>query len=253
MKVLFAPSEGKIRGGDDFFDKNTLTFKKNSRDQVLNLYQNYLNNSTLTELSKLFGLKKELEILENQKIDIFKERTLKAIQKYDGVAYEYLSYKTLSKDAQNFIDNNLIIFSNLFGPLLAKDKIPYYRLSQGAKIGDFDISKFYKQNFSLELDNFLKDELIIDLRAKHYEKFYTIKKEFITCKFLKNGKVVSHWAKAYRGLILKELAYHQPQNEDEFKEINFKDLTIKEITQKKNQKEYIFEIVNNEQRITNNE
>ncbi len=242
MKILFAPSEGKIKGGNEIFDKDSLTFTKNSRNEVLNLYQNYLNNSTTKELSKLFGLKKEEEIIYNKNIDIFKEKTLKAIQKYDGVAYDYLSYNTLHPKAQEFIDNNLIIFSNLFGLLLAKDKIPYYRLSQGSKIGDFDISKFYKQNFSDELDKFLEDEFIMDLRAKHYEKFYTIKKEYITCKFLKNGKVVSHWAKAYRGLILRELAYHKPQDEDEFKEINFKNLTIKEITQKKNQKEYIYEI-----------
>ena len=242
MKILFAPSEGKIKGGDKIFDKNLLTFNENSRDELLNLYQDYLNNSTFEELSKLFGLKKEHEIIENQKVNIFNEKTLKAIQKYDGVAYDYLSYNSLSQKAKSFIDNNLIIFSNLFGPLLAKDKIPYYRLSQGAKIGDFDIAKFYKNNFSDELDKFLEDELIIDLRAKHYEKFYTIKNDYITCKFLKNGKVVSHWAKAYRGLILKELAYHQPQNEDEFRELNFKDLTIKEITQKKNQKEYVYEI-----------
>ncbi len=242
MKVLFAPSEGKIKGGKEKFDKNTLFFNSFSRDEILDRYQNFLKTASKSELSKLFGLKKDDEIFQNASVDIFNEPASKAVLKYDGVAYEHLSYNTLSKKAKNFIDNNLIIFSNLFGPLLAKDIIPYYRLSQGAKIDDFDIAKFYKQNFSDELDKFLEDEFIIDLRAKHYEKFYTIKKEFITCKFLKNGKVVSHWAKAYRGLILKELAYHQPQSEEEFKEINFKNLTIKEIIQKKNQKEYVYEI-----------
>ncbi len=242
MKILFAPSEGKIKGGEDVFDKNSLFFNKNPRDKVLNLYNDYLNNSTLNELSKLFGLKKEHEIIQNQKINIFKEKTLKAIQKYDGIAYDYLDYASLPSYAKNFIDNNLVIFSNLFGILLAKDQIPYYRLSQGAKIGDFDIAKFYKQNFSNELDKFLDDEFIIDLRAKHYEKFYTIKKEHITCKFLKNGKVVSHWAKAYRGLIARKLSKVQPDSDAKFANINFKGLTIKEIIKKKNQKEYVYEI-----------
>jgi cytoplasmic iron level regulating protein YaaA (DUF328/UPF0246 family) len=144
---------------------------------------------------------------------------------------------------QDFIDENVIIFSNLFGPLLAKDPIPYYRLKQGEKLDGFDIAKFYKDNFSKELDEFLEDEFVIDLRAGHYEKFYTIKKPYITCKFLKNGKVVSHWAKAYRGTILKELSKHQPQNEDEFASIEFEDLLIKEIVKKGKKKEYIYEII----------
>jgi len=243
MKILFAPSEGKIKGGNEIFNKSLLFFNSFSRDKVLNRYTNFLKNASFDELSKLFGLKKEEEILQNKDIDIFREKTLKAIQKYDGVAYDYLSYNSLSTSSKEFIDENLIIFSNLFGPLLAKDKIPYYRLAQGAKIDDFDIAKFYKQNFSKELDEFLKDEFIIDLRAKHYEKFYTIKKEHITCKFLKNGKVVSHWAKAYRGLILKELSIYKPQNEDEFASIEFENLKVKEIIQKAKSKEYIYEII----------
>jgi cytoplasmic iron level regulating protein YaaA (DUF328/UPF0246 family) len=243
MKILFSPSEGKIKKGEGKLDINSFSFNSHDRNQLLQRYQNFLNNASFEELSKLFGLKKESDILENKKIDIFKEPTLKAIAKYDGVAYDYLTYTKLSKMQQDFIDENVIIFSNLFGFLLAKDKIPYYRLKQGEKIDGFDIAKYYHDNFSKELDEYLKDELIIDLRAKHYEKFYTIKKPYITCKFLKNGKVVSHWAKAYRGTLLKELSKHQPQNEDEFASIEFENLMIKEIVTKGKMREFVYEIV----------
>jgi len=244
MKVLFSPSEGKIKDGNDFLDLNLLTFTNHDRSHILNIYHDFLNTASYEELSKLFGLKKEDDIQGNKNIDIFKEPVLKAIAKYNGVAYEYLKYNSLSSNQKNFIDNNVIIFSNLFGPLLAKDPIPYYRLKQGEKINNFDLVKYYKENFSDELDLFLDNELIIDLRAGHYEKFYTIKKEYITCKFLKNGKVVSHWAKAYRGLILKDLSKYQPQTEDEFASIEFDTLTIKEIVKKGKKKEYVYEIVN---------
>ena len=39
-----------------------------------------------------------------------------------------------------------------------------------------------------------------------YEKFYKISKPYLTFKFIKNGKVVSHFAKAYRGILLKTMA-----------------------------------------------
>ena len=244
MKILFSPSEGKTKEGDLSFDINQLTFKSFNRLELLNSYQNFLNKASFEQLSKLFGLKKDKDINENKNINIFNEPVLKAIQKYEGVAYEHLNYSSLSNTQKDFIDNNVIIFSNLFGPILAKDKIPYYRLKQGEKIESFDIAKFYKDNFSDELDEFLKNELVIDLRAAHYEKFYTIKKEYITCKFLKNGKVVSHWAKAYRGLLLKELSKYQPQSEDEFASIEFENLNIKEIVKKGRKKEYVYEIIN---------
>ena len=241
MKILFSPSEGKIKTGEGKLDINSFTFNFPKRDKLLKKYHDYINNVSTKELSKLFGLKKESDIAE-AKVDIFSEPTLKAIEKYDGVAYDYLKYSSLSKHQQDFIDQNVIIFSNLFGFLLAKDKIPYYRLKQGEKLDGIDIAKFYKENLSQQLDNFLKNELIIDLRAKHYEKFYKIQHPFITCKFLKNGKVVSHWAKAYRGLLLKEISKKQPQTVEEFSSIDFENLSIVEIVKKSNNMEYIYAI-----------
>jgi len=243
MKILFAPSEGKNRSGDKKPDLKNLFFKSYDRSKLINKYQNFINTADLSSLQKLFGLKKEKDI-KNSVVNIFSEPVKKAVQKYEGVAYDHLSYNSLSQSQKDFIDENLIIFSNLFGPLLAKDLIPYYRLKQGEKLDGFDIAKYYKDNFSNELDVFLENELIIDLRAAHYEKFYTIKKEHITCKFLKSGKVVSHWAKAYRGLLLKELSKYQPQSEDEFASIEFENLTIKEIVKKGKKKEYVYEIIN---------
>jgi len=122
------------------------------------------------------------------------------------------------------------------------DKIPYYRFKQGSTIEEFKPEKFYKENFTDTLDNFINDDLVIDLRAGFYEKFYTLTCKHITMKFIKNGKVVSHWAKAYRGIVLKELAKRQPNNIEEFEMINFDALHVKEIIDKKLKREYVFEI-----------
>jgi len=243
MKILFAPSETKTEGGSNppILNKHFELYH-DKKESVLKLYQDFLNTASYAQLEKLFGIKKEQEILKYQKIDIYHDNTMPAILRYTGVAYDYLDYPTLDKDAQNFLDNSLIIFSNLLGAIKASESIPNYKLKQGEKIDDFAIEKFYKKESSLELDTYLKDELIIDLRAGFYDKFYLPNKPYITMKFIKDGKVVSHWAKAYRGKVVRELAKQQPQNEAAFSEIVFEGLAIQEITQKKNKKEYVYTI-----------
>jgi cytoplasmic iron level regulating protein YaaA (DUF328/UPF0246 family) len=202
----------------------------------------YIRRSDLSALQKLFGIKKEQEIEELRDIDIFSDPTTKAVLRYNGVAYEYLDYPSLNDKQQDFIDNNMLIFSNLFGPLLAKDLIPWYKLKQGEKLGEFALEKYYLEHFTPALDTFLADQFIIDLRAGFYLKFYKLKQPYITMKFIKNGKVVSHWAKAYRGMVVKTLAEHQPQNEKMFSEIPFEHLSIVEIQKSRLKTEYIYEI-----------
>jgi len=242
MKILFSPSETKILGGfDDTLDKTSYLFPKlyDKHYHVLKLYQDYVENSSDDNLTKLFGVK---DISNLKSVNIFKDKTIKAIERYTGVAYDYLGYSELKTGEKEFLDKNMVVFSNLFGPIYAGYAIPNYKLKQGEKIDSFAVEKYYKEHFSSELDDMLENEFTIDLRAGFYLKFYKPKVEHITMKFLKGGKVVSHWAKAYRGNIAKELAKYQPTNEKEFQMIRFDNLEIKEIIKRKNSSEYIFDI-----------
>lgn len=208
MKILFSPSEAKS-DLDEFepVNENSFIFKElfSKRKMVLDLYNDFVAKADLKELSKLFGFKDEKEILTFKK-DIFKAPTCEAIKRYTGVGFSYLNFQALDESSMAWILQNCLIFSNLFGPLLAGDKIPNYKLKQGAKLPNFNIEEFYKTHFSQALDAFLQDEELVDLRANFYEKFYTPKKSFTTYKFFKNGKVVSHFAKAYRGILLQVAA-----------------------------------------------
>ncbi|EAK0980378.1 YaaA family protein, partial [Campylobacter lari] len=180
MKILFSPSESKNKINTHTYitDKSFIfTNLYNKRLEVINKYKNFIQQCKEDELAVFFGVKDKNEIYDFTQ-DILKKDTAKAIQRYNGVAFEYLNYNNLDKKSKKYIDENVLIFSNLFGPILAKDLIPYYKLKQGEKIKDFNIEKFYKDNFSDEIDKFLENELIIDLRAKFYEKFYTIKRPF---------------------------------------------------------------------------
>jgi len=244
MKILLAPSETKIQGGTDNFNLNSLLFSELTpiRKKLLHQYINILQKNNFSELSKMFGLKKEADIKYYNR-DIVHELTLKAIERYTGVAFDYLKYKELNQDSQLYIDKNVILCSNLFGFLRADDKIPEYRLKQGESIGKLKPEKLYKEQ-SHVIEAYLEDEDILDLRAGFYDKFYKPTKNYTTLKFIKNGKVVSHWAKAYRGLVLRKVAKEKIETIEEFMHLSIDNLSIDEIQTKKNKTEIIYTINN---------
>jgi len=246
MKILLAPAETKRQGGDQScYSKENFDFKEifSTRDTILKHYEDFIAKSTVEELSLWFGLK-NLEECKRYKTSLLQKPTMKAIMRYTGVAFDALDYENLEEKAQNYCDKNIILFSNLFGPLKASDLIPDYKLKQGAVLDSIDLIKEYKTNIKLFLDKYVGGE-VVDLRAGFYEKFYKANPStnVITYKFLKDGKVVSHWAKHYRGLVVKELAKNNIQNFKELRELKIKGLNLLEIQETKNIKTLVMELV----------
>lgn len=244
MKILLAPAETKNEGGSkaSICTENFIfpeLFEK--RLEVFERYEKLLRDSSIEELSKWFGLKK-LDDVEKYAHSLKDKPTMKAIERYNGVAFDALEYSTLSSKEQQYIDNNVILFSNLFGPISASDLIPDYKYKQGAKLPEFNLEKFFMESFTSVLDDYLGDE-ILDLRAGYYEKFYKVKQaNVITLKFIKDGKVVSHWAKHYRGAVLNALAKNSIENFSEFMNMQIPGLVLNEIQEKKNIKTLIMDI-----------
>ncbi|PHS34663.1 MAG: hypothetical protein COA92_01880 [Sulfurovum sp.] len=245
MKILLAPSETKKSGGELSFNPSSLLFETLAphRMKLLHTYINILQQGDMQTLSKMFGIKKEADILKHKK-DIIHELTMKAIERYTGVAFEYLGYEKLNTSAQQYIDNHVILFSNLFGPIKASDLIPEYKLKQGEVVADIKPEKFYKEYSAHLMEEYLKDEEILDLRAGFYDKFYKPTKPYTTLKFIKDGKVVSHWAKAYRGIVLREIAKAGITSIKDFMKLPIEGLNIQEVQTKKNKTEIIYTIEN---------
>ena len=243
MKILLAPSETKKSGGTQNFDTGSLLFETLTpqRTNLLHHYINILQRGDLQELSTMFGLKKESDILSHKK-DIVHELTMKAVERYTGVAFDYLDYLHLNEKAQNYIDTHVILFSNLFGPIRASDMIPEYRLRQGSTVGEIKTEKFYHEHSASLMEDYLADEEVLDLRAGFYDKFYKPQKPYTTLKFVKEGKVISHWAKAYRGIVLREIAIAGVETIEEFMKLPIEGLQVQEIQTKKNKTELIYEI-----------
>lgn len=245
MKILFSPSEAKTAvKSQKFIDESNFIFKNlyEKRLEILNAYNDFLKTAKDAEILKLFGYK-DLSECENLRQDLFTRGLIKAVLRYDGVAYKHLDYRNLDKNAQKFIDENVMIFSNLYGGILAKDLIAEYKLKQGEKIKGVNIEKFYKDNFSNEIDKWIGEDAVLDLRAGFYEKFYDIKVDFATFKFIKNGKVLSHYAKAYRGIVLKEVAKAGVKTLKELGELNLSDLRLIDIKKSGKKNEFCVEIL----------
>jgi hypothetical protein len=210
--------------------------------EVIKSYEALVQNGSNEALKELFGLK-DIREFERYKIPFENAPTMKAIERYDGVAYNYLKYETLDFTAQEYIDRNVILFSNLFGPISAGDTLPDYKLKQGSAIEKLLPERYYKEHFSNSLDELIENDEILDLRAGFYDKFYTPKSFITTLKFLKDGKVVSHWAKAYRGTVLRALSAHQTTSISELLTLNIEGLMLSESIETKKKNEIVYAIL----------
>lgn len=240
LKILFSPSEGKNNGGQE--KQKELLCSDNARKDILNQYNEIVNSGDEESIKKLFGFKKWSDC-EPYICNIFSSPLMCAIERYKGVAYDYLEYTSLDADAQKYLKENTIIFSNLYGAILGSDTIANYKVKQGNKIGDIEPDKFYKDRFSYQLDLYLASDEILDLRAGYYDKFYKSNKTYTTLKFLKDGKVVSHWAKAYRGLVLRAVAKNNICTMKEFMSLEIENLSVHEIKTIKNKTEIVYNII----------
>ncbi|MGB1227320.1 MAG: YaaA family protein [Poseidonibacter sp.] len=246
MKILFSPSEAKYKdGNNEKFNSKSFIFPElySHRLEIIEKYQEFINKASNEQIAKLIGTKKQ-DIIDYYSSDIFTRNTKKVIQRYDGVAYDYLKYEELSLKEKEYIDKNVLIFSNLFGPILAGDTgLPDYKLKQGEKLDGQALEVFYKKHFSSAIDKYLENDDVLDLRAGFYEKFYKLNKPYTTMKFIKDGKVVSHWAKAYRGIILNTISKNNINSIEELMNLEINNLVISEIQEKNLKKEIIYNIV----------
>lgn len=239
LKILFSPSENKKSGGKEI--KKELFGSNSAREDILNEYNNILKTGDENSIKELFGFKKFSDCLPYIN-DIFNSPLMCAIERYEGVAYDYLDFDSLDRAAKEYAKRHSIIFSNLYGPVLGSDTIANYKVKQGNNIGEFTPDKFYRKRFSYQLDLYLADCEILDLRAEYYDLFYKINHPYTTLKFLKDGKVVSHWAKAYRGMVLRYVAQNNISSINEFISLEIENLMVKEILKKGVHTQIVYEI-----------
>ncbi len=170
-------------------------------DVSLNDYNNTIpNNLEITnEINNKFNV-------------MIKEDSNQAIFFYNGTSFKYLDPKTLSINDINFLQDNLIILSALYGALKPLDLINRYRL-------DFTNKELYKY-WNIDFN----DELIINLASKEYSKLVK-SNNMITIDFkqLIDNKLVTKgmYSKMLRGLFLRYITVNKITNIEDLKNFSY--------------------------------
>ncbi|TDD02506.1 peroxide stress protein YaaA [Nonomuraea deserti] len=130
--------------------------------------------------------------------------TLPAADLYTGVLYDNLGLRTLDGEAWSRAEQSLLIFSGLWGVVRITDRIPPYRLSMGVNLPPLGgLGAFWRPQVSKVLDGI--PGLVVDLRSATYASAWQPGERSVTVRVFRDGKVVSHMAKATRGEIARAL------------------------------------------------
>ena len=216
MKILIPPSEGKskIKPQEVKFADTGFIFERSVK-QVVRLL-NLIDNE---DLRSIYGTSQEKsELFHRQNEDIFKSRCAPAINRYTGVVYQHLEWESLTKEAKEYMEKNVFIFSGLFGMTTPLTLIPDYKLKMNV------LSLQY--HWAPILTDALKNEdLIFDLLPQVYRKAYVPNKNTIQIEFKVEGKgstrSAGHFGKAVKGKFIRFLSLNQIEDMKDFKDFEY--------------------------------
>lgn len=167
---LIPPSEGKLAWWDVDKEKTSFSFEK-----PIKIIKH------LSEKDLKCSWKRYKEALElNNSIDSWPFTP--AIERYDGVMYKAINYKTMTSWWQDFFVEHFLILSGMYGFLRALDSIGNYKLPIEAQ---------WLKNFWISpLNDFLKNQTkttIVSLLPESYEKIINtspLKERYLRIEFI---------------------------------------------------------------------
>ncbi|MEO3873069.1 peroxide stress protein YaaA [Nonomuraea sp. B12E4] len=214
MLMLLPPSEGKAHEGDGP-PVGELSFPALDRTRkrvITALVRASKRRDALDVLGLTPGLAGELA----KNAALKTAPTLPAAALYTGVLYDNLGLDTLDSDARRRAEDSVLIFSGLWGVVKITDRIPPYRLSMGVNLPPLGgLAAFWRPQITKELDRV--SGLVVDLRSATYTGAWQPGSRSVTVRVFRDGKVVSHMAKATRGEIARALLHQDttPSSPDE--------------------------------------
>ena len=225
LLILIPPSEGKTSGDLNApLNLSSLSFDSlyTLREMLIDRLISYMKSDH--DISKLLGVKTSaLKLAISNNLKLLSSGTLPAISRYSGVMYKAIDYEGLNAEEKFFFNQNVLIFSGLFGVLNPQDLIPNYKLKMGSVISNQKTcAKIWKNPVTDVISNISSNKEIWDLLpTEHsvvcdYSKMKYSKK--YSFKFYRdvNGKFkpVTHWSKFLRGSLARYLCVKKAQNEN---------------------------------------
>ena len=212
MKILIPASEGRakvIKTSNLKFEDTNFIFQESVK-QVVDLLKLIEDE----DIRSIYGTSQEKsESFHSQNQSIFNEKCVPAINRYTGVVYENIGWENLSKKAQEYLQNHVMIFSGLFGMVRPLTPIPNYKL----KMNVLSLQHHWKPILTEALS---KEEFIIDLLPQVHRKAYNPNENVYKVDFsvIKKGKrtAAGHFGKAVKGKFIQYLAENNIQKIDQF-------------------------------------
>lgn len=147
----------------------------------------------------------------------------RADEVYTGVLYDHLDVRSLDTDARKRFDATAAVASALFGVVRPDDLIPAYRLSATVvlpRIGP--VAGRWRPRLGPVLDSLTDGGMLLDLRSGAYVNLHKPSGELadrtVTLRILSEvggeRRVVSHFNKATKGDIVRDLVLHDVRAND---------------------------------------
>lgn len=205
MLIFLPPSEGKTPGTGQPVDLDTLSFSQLNevRWEIGEALIQVSGQEDALDILKV-GPKIADEVFANT--SLWEQPASPARDIYSGVLYQAAGLHDTDEDG--VADRYVRIVSALWGLVKPGDRIPAYRLSMGTELpGVGKLASVWKP----QLDQLIGDQIIVDCCSAAYQKAWQPGKRdprfgnVAQVKAVKGGKVVSHWAKHYRGVLCRRL------------------------------------------------
>lgn len=217
MKIIFSPSKTMKHKDINFLESKEIEFKDKSEFLIKKL-----QSLSIEEVEKIFKVKGELLQETHNNIQNFDSlERFYALSLYDGVTFRQLELDKYSQKNLEYLNENLFIFSALYGAISPNTKIRPYRLDMTINFLEESMYKFWNE----EINNYLSkynEEIFINLASKEFSKILDYKKfKVIDIEFRQSvdGKLknISTEGKKARGMLLNYLALNNIKNLEEIK------------------------------------
>ena len=246
MKIIISPAK-KMNIDDDIFEYRSKPVFFEQAEELMN----YMRNLSYDECKTIWKCSDKLAQLNYDRVvnmDL-NYRLTPALFSYEGIQYQYMGARVLSRDALEYLQDNLRILSGFYGILKPLDGVVPYRLEMQSKFINYknkDLYEYWADKIANSL--FEETNLIINLASKEYSK--CVEKylknspgtKFITCVFgeIKGDKVIERGtlAKMARGEMVRYLAQNKICDLEGLK--RFDKLEYKYSQEKSNENTYVF-------------
>ncbi len=230
--ILLPPSEGKAPGGDGpAWTPGSGAWPELDarRSTVVKALQAAMRKPVAAR-SKLLGVKGDALVAATAtNLSVLDTATMPAIDRYTGVLYDELDASSLSKIVRRRFDEQVVIFSGLWGIVRPGDPIPDYKLKMGASIGrPGKLSTWWRAAVTDALAPCTANRVVWDLLPNEHRAAWappvnpttSAPTHIVSVRFLdeqqpttggKSGELiaVAHWNKLLKGSLVRHIVAAQ--------------------------------------------